>query len=194
MREQGASQRKQPTPLRRERAIRLATVACGETSIPASITAMQAPALRPGVGLCLVLTLASCLPIAVSARLGVEARAKDPAVCSGPEECDAVWAKAADWVAQHCAFKIQTRTDSVVQTEGPLGAPNTDVACLLQRVPFSDVGAARLELSPSCGNWFECDPERDYLQAKFNDDMRAATRAGQEPTKSGPSAEVRGVE
>jgi hypothetical protein len=139
---------------------------------------MRIPAVRLGVGLCLVLALASCLPIAWTARLGVESRAREPLVCSGAENCDAAWIKAVDWVGQHCAFKVQTRTDSVVETEGPLEAPNTDVACRVERVPLPESGAARIELTPSCGNWFQCEPERDYLQAKFNDDMRAEACSG----------------
>lgn len=146
---------------------------------------MQTPALRLGGCLGLVFALASCLPIAWTARLDVESRAREPAVCSGAEECNAVWARAVDWVAQHCAFEIQTRSDSVIETNGPLAAPSTDVACRIDRVPLPDSGAARLELTPSCGNWFQCEPERDYLQAKFNDDMRAVTQA-REPGGSAP--------
>lgn len=154
---------------------------------------MRAPALHLGVGLCSALALASCLPIALVARLGVESRAREPAVCASAAECDAAWTRAVDWVAQHCAFEVRTRTDSLVQTEGPRAAPDTAVACRVERVPFQDSDAARLELTPSCGNWFECEPERDYLQAKFNDDMRAAIHARREP-KSATGDDARAVE
>ena len=147
---------------------------------------MHAPVLRLGLGVGLLFALASCLPIAWTARLGVESKARDPAICSDAAECDAAWARAADWVTQHCAFEIRTRTDSTVQTEGPLAAPSTDVACRVERVPLPNSTAARLELTPSCGNWFQCAPERDYLQAKFNDDMRAATQASREPVGPTP--------
>jgi hypothetical protein len=128
----------------------------------------------------LCLALAGCLPVAVAARLGVAARAREPAVCSSAEECDAAWATGVAWVSQHCAFEIKTRTDRLVETDGPLAAPDTDVACRLERVALPEAGAARLELTPSCGSWFDCSPERVYLVARFNDDMRAAIAAGRE--------------
>jgi hypothetical protein len=136
--------------------------------------------------LVLCLGLAGCLAIAVPLRLDVASRAARPAVCVTREECDAAWAKAVEWVSQRCAFKIQTQTNELVETAGPSDAPSTDVACRLDRVPDpeAEAGTARLELTPRCGNWFECDPERTYLQAAFNDEMRAAITAGREPTRA----------
>jgi hypothetical protein len=131
---------------------------------------MRIPDRGLALGICLA--LAGCLPIAVTNRFDVAEQARQAAVCASPEACDAAWARAVDWVSSNCAFRIQTQSDVLVQTEGPLGAPNTDVACRLERVPVAE--GARLELTPSCGNWFECDPERDYFKAKFNGDMRAA--------------------
>jgi hypothetical protein len=146
------------------------------------MNSMRAPALA------LCLGLASCLPIALVGRFDVADRAAQPPVCSTAAECDAAWATAVDWVTQHCAFNIQTRTDLLVETEGPLGAPNTDVACRLERVPAPEAGSARLELTPSCGSWFDCDPERVYLEAKFNDDVRAAIVAHRQPADHPPDS------
>jgi len=134
-----------------------------------SVSTMRTRAL----GFCLGLVLAGCLPIAVTSRLDIAEEARQSAVCANAEACDAAWARAVDWVGANCAFPIQTHTDVLVETEGPLGAPSTDVACKLERVPVAEAGA-RLELTPSCGNWFQCDPERDYLRARFNGEMRAA--------------------
>ena len=141
-----------------------------------------------GPALALCLCLASCLPISLVGRFDVADRAANRPVCATAAECDAAWASAVDWVGQHCAFKIQTRTDLLVETEGPLGAPNTDVACRVERTPTPEAGSARLELFPSCGSWFDCNPEIVYLEAKFNDDVRAAITASRQPVEKPPDA------
>ncbi|HXZ86306.1 MAG TPA: hypothetical protein VEI82_12535 [Myxococcota bacterium] len=142
------------------------------------------------LGLLLYLALSGCLPMVVPGRLDVARRAERPAVCESRQECDAVWPKAVDWVAHRCAFDIKTQTDSLVETEGPAGAPSTDVACRLERAPAHEAGQSQLELTASCGNWFECLPERDYFLAAFNDDMRAAIEASRAPATPPAPAEA----
>jgi len=131
--------------------------------------------------LCLSLGLSGCLPIAVAAMYGVSERAKEPAVCASRDECDAAWQKAIEWVAQRCAFKIRTQTESLVETEGPQPAPSNDVACRLERIPGAEAGTAQLELTATCGNWYGCTPDALYLKAAFNDEMRAAIAAARAP-------------
>jgi len=136
------------------------------------------------LGLCLVLT--GCLPLALVARFDVASRAENRATCASSAECEAAWADAAQWVAQRCAFDIRTHTDTLIETEGPIGAPSTSVACRVERVTPAE-GGSQLVFSASCGNWFQCLPELDYLQAAFNDDIRSGIEARRAPTVTPPS-------
>ena len=126
--------------------------------------------------LVLCLALSGCLTAAVPARLAVQSRAAHPAVCASKAECDTAWSEAIEWVSQRCAFPIKKATQSpyMVETEGPLGAPSNAVACRLQRNLGIQPGTEQIELTPSCGNWFDCSPERVYFQAAFNDQLRTA--------------------
>ena len=136
------------------------------------------------LGLCL--GLAGCLPIAVASWSHLSERAEEPVACATKDECDAAWQKAIEWVSQRCAFKIQTQTESLVETEGPSAAPSNDVACRLERVPTGDAGSAQLEITARCGNYFGCVPEPLYLRAAFHDEMRAAIAAARTPAPPPP--------
>jgi hypothetical protein len=112
--------------------------------------------------------------MAIPARLDVHSRAERVPVCESKAQCDTAWNEAIEWVSQRCAFPIKTQTETLVETEGPLGAPSTALACRLERVAGHDSGTEQLELNASCGNWFDCTPELVYFQAAFNDQMRSA--------------------
>jgi hypothetical protein len=136
------------------------------------------------LGLCLGLT--GCVPIAVALWSQLDESANAPVACATKAECDASWQKAIEWVTQRCAFKIQTQTDALVETEGPLPAPSNDVACRLERVATDEAGSARLEITARCGNYFGCIPEPLYLRAAFHDEMRAAIAAARTPASAPP--------
>jgi hypothetical protein len=132
------------------------------------------------------LGLASCLPITVASWSELAARAKEPVACATQDECDVAWQKAIEWVSDRCAFKIQTQTESLVETGGPLPGPSNDVACRLDRIPTGDSGSAQLEITARCGNYFGCIPEPLYLRAAFHEEMRAAIAAARMPAGPPP--------
>jgi hypothetical protein len=131
------------------------------------------------LGLCL--GLAGCLPITVASWCQLSERAKEPVACATRDECDVAWQKAIEWVSKRCAFKIQTQTEDLVVTEGPLPAPSNDVACRLDRVPAAEADSAQIEITARCGNYFGCIPEPLYLRAAFHEEMRAAIAAARLP-------------
>jgi hypothetical protein len=139
---------------------------------------------RIAATLCLCLGLAGCLPIAAALWSDLSERAKEPVACETKDECDASWHKAIDWVSQRCAFKIQTQTEDLVETEGPLPGPSNDVACRLDRVSTGEAGSAQLEITARCGNYFGCIPEPLYLRAAFHDEMRAFIARARMPASS----------
>ena len=146
-------------------------------------TRAEAKGTMRGATLCLCLGLAGCLPITAALWSQLSARAEEPVACATNDECDLAWQKAIEWVSKRCAFKIQTQTEDLVETEGPLPAPSNDVACRLDRVPTGEAGSARLEITARCGNYFGCIPEPLYLRAAFHDEMRAAIAAGRMPAE-----------
>jgi hypothetical protein len=129
----------------------------------------------------LSLGLAGCLPITAALWCQLSESANTPVACATKDECDASWQKAIEWVSNRCAFKIKTQTESLVETEGPLPAPSNDVACRLDRISTGEAGAAQLEITAQCGNYFGCVPESLYLRAVFHDEMRAVIEAARAP-------------
>jgi hypothetical protein len=134
--------------------------------------------------LCLCFGLAGCLPITAALWSQLSERANEPVACATKDECDVSWQKAIEWVSERCAFKIQTQTEDLVETEGPLPAPSNDVACRLDRVSTGEAGSAQFEITARCGNFFGCVPEPLYLRAAFHDEMRAAIAAARMPASS----------
>jgi hypothetical protein len=48
-------------------------------------------------------------------------QATSPLTCMNKAECDAWWGRAQVWVTNHSEYKLQTVTDSIIQTAGPSG-------------------------------------------------------------------------
>ena len=48
-------------------------------------------------------------------------QATAPLTCTSKAECDAWWGRAQVWVTNHSDYKLQTVTDSIIQTAGPSG-------------------------------------------------------------------------
>ncbi|WP_370444202.1 hypothetical protein [Candidatus Burkholderia verschuerenii] len=46
-------------------------------------------------------------------------QATQPLTCMSKAECDAWWARSQVWVTNHSEYKIQTVTNSIIQTAGP---------------------------------------------------------------------------
>jgi len=80
----------------------------------------------------------------------------EPLLCASKAQCDVYWQRAQAWVANNSAYRLQTVTDTVVETYGPLAA-RTGLAFRITKVP-DDKEGARIYVLPACSNAFGCSP------------------------------------
>jgi len=77
-------------------------------------------------------------------------------LCVGKAQCDIYWQRAQAWVANNSEYRLQTVTDTIIETQGPtLG--RTPLAFRVTRVP-DDKDGARIFVLASCGNAVGCSP------------------------------------
>jgi len=105
--------------------------------------------------------------IALSSCAGVEPNeaASPPISCSPGVDCERKWSRAATWVAQNAFYKIETRSDWLIQTFGPEGkSPGT--AMKVEKLAAPD-GSMELVLQIRCANFLGCVPDLDWLTGSF---------------------------
>src|SRR5688500_13622770 len=110
--------------------------------------------------LILVVLLAGCAtqPVAPS----IEAEAKEPLLCRDKAQCDLYWQRAQVWIATNSKYRIQSVTDTVLTTHGPI-EHDTQFAYHLEREP-SETGGGKITIRMICGNMFGCG-QRQYPTA-----------------------------
>ena len=98
--------------------------------------------------------LSGCVqtPIAVEPP----AASADPVLCVNRSQCDVYWQRAQAWVANNSVYRLQTVTDTVLETAGPQAA-RTGLAYRVTRVPDNQDGA-RIYVMAACGNAVACNP------------------------------------
>ena len=104
-------------------------------------------------------TLSSCA--------GIEPNeATSPAVvCWSNVDCDRKWSRAATWVAQNAFYKIETRTNWLIQTFEPVGK-NPGTAMKVEKLAAPD-GSVELVLEINCANFLGCVPDLAWLTQSF---------------------------
>ena len=93
------------------------------------------------------------MPVATEATGKASA---EPVLCVGKAQCDIYWQRAQAWVANNSEYRLQTVTDTIIETQGPLVA-RTGLAFRVTRVP-DDKDGARIYILTACGNAFGCSP------------------------------------
>lgn len=79
--------------------------------------------------------------------------------------CPDLWSKAQVWIVKHAMMKIQTATDTVIQTYNPVN--NMPVyAFTILKEPIGG-GRFRISMSLVCGNMFGCNIESRKLRDAF---------------------------
>lgn len=84
--------------------------------------------------------------------------ANAPLNCHGKEQCDLYWQRSQAWIAQNSRYRIQTATDTVITTFGPLDS-SADLAYQITKIPGGD-GNANIIITAGCDNIFGCFPEQ----------------------------------
>jgi len=101
---------------------------------------------------------AAALPGCVQTPIAVEppATSAEPVLCVDRSQCDVYWQRAQAWVANNSVYRLQTITDTVLETAGPQPA-RTGLAFRITRVPDNQEGA-RIYVMAACGNSVACNP------------------------------------
>lgn len=87
-----------------------------------------------------------------------------PIRCADKTQCDLFWQKTQVWIAKNSRYRIQTATDVLIQTYGPMDSA-TAMAYTVIKEPDSN-GGATLSMRASCDNWIGCDiPPVDAIMA-----------------------------
>ena len=89
----------------------------------------------------------------------------EPIICMAGADCDAKWSRAASWLAANSALKIQTRTDSIIQTTAPVQAQATP-AFTVTKVARGE-GRYEITFNAACGTGARCLPPITEARARF---------------------------
>lgn len=93
-------------------------------------------------------------------------------VCETTKQCDVAWSAATSWVTEHCAMKLQTVTDSLLQTyNSPPDSPQLSCRVLKEKGPS---GRSAVRISVGCANIFGCVPDRVASVLAFGSFVKAA--------------------
>ena len=100
--------------------------------------------------------LTGCTQMPTPAELAANPATADPVLCIDKVQCDLYWQRAQAWVANNSEYRLQTVTDTVIETYGPV-APRRGLAFRITKVP-DDKQGARIYALPACNNAFGCQP------------------------------------
>jgi hypothetical protein len=91
-----------------------------------------------------------------ASELATTPESKEPVLCTSKTQCDLYWQRAQAWVANNSGYRLQTTTDIVIETYGPVSS-QTGLAFRITKVP-DDKEGARIYVLPGCANVFGCSP------------------------------------
>lgn len=126
----------------------------------------------------LSVSLAGCAPPPGARRAGPPplteaeiAALQVPLDCEGAEECSFIWRRAQAWVANNAGYKVQTATDTLIQTYSG-GAYETRWSFKVVREPLTRT-KDRVRFAASCGQVNLCGASPERMEAQFLMAMRA---------------------
>jgi hypothetical protein len=120
----------------------------------------------PVVKLCIAVGLLSgCAPVPISSDSAASSVSTNPVLCVGKTQCDIFWQRAQAWVANNSEYRLQTVTDTIIETQGPTLARSA-LAFRVTRVP-DDRDGARIFVLAACGNAFGCKPASSEAVVAF---------------------------
>lgn len=112
--------------------------------------------------------------------------ATTPLTCSSKSECDVWWQRAQTWVTSHSTYKVESSTDTLIQTAGPDGGKRA-LAYQITRTANPD-GTATIGFAAHCDGSMGCKPNPWEAGADFKQYVRGAAAAPQ--SKAKPSQEA----
>jgi hypothetical protein len=128
-------------------------------------------------------TLALCGCITAEQQASV-AESPKPITCHAGADCDAKWSRANSWITEHSKYKVETSSDSVIQTSGPSTFESDPSPRYQVRKLAIGGDQYAIEFTGGCDSIFECTPTLSTAQADFTQSILAAEPAPKSnPTK-----------
>jgi hypothetical protein len=97
-------------------------------------------------------------------------QATQPLTCMSKAECDAWWARAQVWVTNHSEYKLQTVTNSIIQTAGPSSSKRA-LAYQVTMTPTNEA-TATIGFAAHCDHPLGCEPGPWQAGADFKQFVR----------------------
>jgi hypothetical protein len=94
-------------------------------------------------------------------------------VCSTDAECKRMWSASQVWVSNNIKWRIQTATDSIIQTLGPNRSEQTATAATVTKEPIPG-GGYRIAAKFGCYAMIVCAPATFDAALNFNNYVAAA--------------------
>lgn len=97
-----------------------------------------------------------------------------PVTCHAGADCDAKWSKATAWVTEHSKYKVESSSESLIQTSGP-STFETDPSPTykITKVAMGPNEYA-IEFGGGCDSVFTCTPAVPAARADFTQSVLAA--------------------
>lgn len=89
-----------------------------------------------------------------------------PIYCRAGADCDAKWSRAADWIATNSRWKIQSQSDTIVQTSASTDG-SLNPGFVVTKMATPDPSAYQIVFDGSCDSIFRCEPTVAESRAKF---------------------------
>jgi hypothetical protein len=140
--------------------------------------------MRAIVVLAAGMLLASCASSQMQQLLPAQ-----PIICMSGPDCDAKWGRAALWMTDNSSFKVQVRTETTLQTAGPVPSETTP-AFTVTKVARGE-GRFEITFNGGCGNPYRCVPSIAESRARFVQFVLGEAPAP-EPELSSAGAPARG--
>ncbi len=133
--------------------------------------------------------LALCGCITAEQQASVAEPAK-PITCRAGADCDAKWSRAEAWIKEHSKYKVETSSDSLIQTSGPSGFETDPSPTYKATKVAAGPREYTIELTGGCDSIFACTPTIPVAQADFTHSVLTAEAAPpqSQPTKKKKAA------
>jgi hypothetical protein len=89
-----------------------------------------------------------------------------PINCRAGADCDAKWSRAVGWIVTNSRWKIQSQSDTMVQTSNAVDG-SLSPSFTVTKVATADPSVYQIVFDGGCDNIFRCEPTLAESRAKF---------------------------
>jgi hypothetical protein len=110
-----------------------------------------------------------------------------PINCRAGADCDAKWSRAVGWVATNSRWKIESQSDTIVQTSDSVDG-SLSPSFTVTKVATSDQSVYEIVFDGGCENILRCEPTVAESRAKFAAFVNVP--GSSEASPSGPASKL----